>query len=465
MKNKKLWLIIVAMLMSALAVGCKEIEESIGKLHEEIENVSQMGDKEAAGDTEDSETDANSDESETTYNKDDAKENSAATEGDVTGESDKAETDTATKTEDSTEGESETATKTEDTTKSETGTTTKTETVTTTKTETTTTTKTETTTTTKATTTQTTTTKTPTSSSDTNVNYGPVINKGSQDYIERYSKRGVDSTQIAKAESILNSILKTSMSEVERVRAIHDWLVKNVQYDYDTADNMNGVMGNEPAFSATGSLINGLAVCEGYSEGFLLLCWTAGIDAMLVEGTGDGGGHEWNVVNIDGSWYQVDVTWDDPTITGDDEVDYAAGENLRYDYFLITTADMQKDHVITGCFDYDSDSRFVAAPSCTSTAFYDYAEKCTFEHKLDGSEYVIVSSYDEITNATKTYLSKGITAFKIVYTIGTLNESTALSTMGQAAANYYGAGVRYSSYQAVNANGYTIIEILSITKG
>lgn len=471
MKRTKAWLIILAMMLTLfMASGCGEEKkdnksdadnDSLAKVEDVLDNetdesVDDETDKESESGDGDIEPSGESDTSldgETESSEEETTSNSQSSDESVrpTGP------DTTVDEDDISSGSPEDIT----TDKQETTTTKKQETTTTKKQETTTTKKPETTTTTTAK--PTTTTKAPSGNDDTNVNYGAIINKGSEDYLERYSKRGVTATEIAKAETILNSILKTSMSEVERVRAIHDWLVKNVNYDYDTANDMNGITGEEDAFSATGSLINKLAVCEGYSEGFLLLCWTAGIDAMLVEGTAGGGGHEWNVVNIDGSWYQVDVTWDDPGIG--EGVNDTTGNNLRYDYFLITTADMQADHVISSCFDYEASSWCGSVPSCTSKAFYDYAEQCTLEHQLSGSEYAIVTSYDEVESATKSYLSKGITAFKILYEVGTLDESTVLDKMGKAASNYYGVGISYSYYSGIQASGYTIVEITSITKG
>ncbi len=271
-----------------------------------------------------------------------------------------------------------------------------------------------------STTTQATTTKGSSGSEDTDVDYGPVINKGTYD-VEAYSKRGISDKAYAQAETIINSILKTNMSEVERVKAIHDWLVKNVNYDYDTAANIDGVTGEESAFSAEGALVNKYVVCEGYSEAFMLLCWTAGIEARLVSGDADNGsgaepvGHEWNVVKIDGKWYQIDVTWDDPKFNGIEND--PTGANLRYQYFLLTTADMTKDHTIEEFWNSEK-------ITCTSTAFYSIADAWAIKNKVGSTPYTKVSSYAEADAAALNYLNKGITKFVVVYTEGSLDYNT-----------------------------------------
>ena len=58
----------------------------------------------------------------------------------------------------------------------------------------------------------------------------------------------------------------------------------------------------------------------------------------------------WNMVKVDGKWYHMDVTWDDP-LTSDGR------PMLRYDYFLISEAKIREDHTI------DNDFKIPTAPS------------------------------------------------------------------------------------------------------
>ena len=61
-------------------------------------------------------------------------------------------------------------------------------------------------------------------------------------------------------------------------------------------------------------------VCEGYAKAFKVLCDQLGVPAVCVSGLSDksltGSGHMWNLAQIGGSWYLVDVTWDDLDTTG-----------------------------------------------------------------------------------------------------------------------------------------------------
>lgn len=64
--------------------------------------------------------------------------------------------------------------------------------------------------------------------------------------------------------------------------------------------------------TAYGALKNGLAVCEGYACAALLVLEELGIDCDIQVGVcTNGGGHAWNLVYLEGNWYQMDVTWND----------------------------------------------------------------------------------------------------------------------------------------------------------
>lgn len=120
-------------------------------------------------------------------------------------------------------------------------------------------------------------------------------------------------------------------SEYEKIKFIHDYIVDHCDYDVAALDDSNNVT----AYTAYGALIDGKAVCEGYSKAFALLCRKIGITALCRSGEGGGGGHMWNMVQCDGKWYNVDVTWDD-----------GKGYNgaIGYRYFLTDDIEMSVVH-------------------------------------------------------------------------------------------------------------------------
>ncbi|MBD3921345.1 S-layer homology domain-containing protein [Paenibacillus sp. PR3] len=136
-----------------------------------------------------------------------------------------------------------------------------------------------------------------------------------------------------EALRINKEIIKPEMSEFDKELAIHDYIVLHTAYDYD-----NYLKDTIPAdsYSAYGVFFKGTAVCQGYAYAAHLMLELAGIDSQIVTGTANGGGHAWNKVEIDGDYYNLDVTWDDPVPNVEGRTVYA--------YFNVTDEQLAKNH-------------------------------------------------------------------------------------------------------------------------
>ena len=130
-----------------------------------------------------------------------------------------------------------------------------------------------------------------------------------------------------EVEKIYNETVTPDMSDFEIELALHDRVVSQCKY-----------IGTESAYdiqhSAYGSLVNKEAVCDGYSKGFSLLLTRAGIDNEVIYGIA-GGPHAWNQVKIDGVWYMVDATWDDPEYSSKKETAFHQYFNVSDDYLSV----------------------------------------------------------------------------------------------------------------------------------
>ena len=99
-----------------------------------------------------------------------------------------------------------------------------------------------------------------------------------------------------------------NLTRNEKALYVHDYLAYSVAYDYE-----NYVAGTIPSlsYSMYGALVDGVAVCAGYSYAYRAIMDRLGIECEYV--TSDEVNHAWNVVKLnDGKWYQLDATWDDP---------------------------------------------------------------------------------------------------------------------------------------------------------
>lgn len=107
--------------------------------------------------------------------------------------------------------------------------------------------------------------------------------------------------------NVLNSIGANTGTDYEKTKKIYDYICSTVTYlDYNDITSENLLIKN----TAYGALINHTAQCQGYAQLFYLMTAKAGVESRVIIGSANGGGHAWNIVKIDGTFYQVDSTWD-----------------------------------------------------------------------------------------------------------------------------------------------------------
>ena len=145
----------------------------------------------------------------------------------------------------------------------------------------------------------------------------------------------------AQALEAINQCVQPGMSDYEIAKALHDYVVLNTAYGFPS-----DVPRPTAVYSGYFSLLWGCGVCTDYAMAYQLLMDMAGIPCGMVTNAS----HAWNIVQLDGEWYHVDTTWDDPTPNREGYV--------RYDYFLKSDSYMSQDH-----FDYESEH------PCTSTKY------------------------------------------------------------------------------------------------
>lgn len=156
-------------------------------------------------------------------------------------------------------------------------------------------------------------------------------------------KTGSDAERIYKlAKDVLREIIDDSMDDLNKVRAIYDWLSCNVVYDHKLAADTSkaevdsteyyNLYGNA-AFYAEGVFENKLAVCNGIAIAFDILCRIEGIECYKVLGWSGTVSHAWNKVKVGGYWYICDATWGSKAVNyGDYYVEYLLEDYLLMDY-------------------------------------------------------------------------------------------------------------------------------------
>lgn len=135
-----------------------------------------------------------------------------------------------------------------------------------------------------------------------------------------------------KAKAVLRNIVDDSMSDIEKLHSIYDWIITSVVYDKDLlsyiGDNSSNVHGYN-GFYLEGVFDDYRAVCDGISKAFVVLARMEGIECYQVTYSPEiGVGHAWNVVKVNGNYYVIDAT-SGGTIIG-------TVEALSHKYFMIS---------------------------------------------------------------------------------------------------------------------------------
>ena len=196
----------------------------------------------------------------------------------------------------------------------------------------------------------------------------------------------IDKNDLPEAKALFNraaddilSGVSTSMTDFEKEVYIHDAIVKSNSYDETHEAPM--------MHSAYGALVLKSSVCDGYSKLFSYLMARCGVLTAIFSGYTEEL-HSWNAVQIDGEWYMVDVTWDDP-------IGQKPGEAL-HTYFNRTWDEMSFDH----SFDASEGEYFenyYPIPVCNSDDYY-YFKYFGYEARL---------IHDEVERVIRKYVANG----------------------------------------------------------
>lgn len=141
---------------------------------------------------------------------------------------------------------------------------------------------------------------------------------------KRYSLSDINNIE-DKVSLIIKENINENMSTNEKIKALHDYLINNTIYENS---------GKIEDRTAVGALINGKAICGGYTHTMAILLSKLNIPNHRITVIGN---HTWNTVYVNGTWLHIDATWDDPVDASGNGKQY-----LRYDYFLINENQIRK---------------------------------------------------------------------------------------------------------------------------
>lgn len=156
-------------------------------------------------------------------------------------------------------------------------------------------------------------------------NYYPLLNGSVSDFIIK-NLSGAENVgffntyTVAYANKVVLNVTNNSMSDIQKAKALHDWLCNAVDYDYDNKKDMK----NHVDYSA---FLYSTTVCEGYAKAYQHLMQAANIESYYISSQD----HAWNMIKLNDHYFHVDTTWDDNEGYG----------NFSYDYFLLSDEEIK----------------------------------------------------------------------------------------------------------------------------
>jgi len=145
-------------------------------------------------------------------------------------------------------------------------------------------------------------------------------------------------------DKIISKIIKSNMSDKEKITAFHNYIIDNTKYDMDYINNNSNDL-HSKSHTAIGVLSYNKALCRGYSHTMAVFLNKLKIPNYRISNNE----HIWNLVKLDNKWYHLDLTWDDPV----------ASKDIRLSTFLLISND-KLSSLNTGMHNFDK-SVFIEA--------------------------------------------------------------------------------------------------------
>lgn len=191
-----------------------------------------------------------------------------------------------------------------------------------------------------------------------------------------------------EAKLVIGDIISPTMTDFEKTLSIFDWICVNTVYDYATFSNTDDIPTKFPCYYLEGVFDKGVAVCDGFSKAFSLMCNMLDIECIRIVGIasdgGEEGGHAWNKVLLDkdttdttpAKYYIVDITWTEIFSSSTNEI-------LSHRFFLID------DDMIDGTHaDFEGREEFMYLPA---GEMYGYYNERKFTYDSEEHDYLIDS--------------------------------------------------------------------------
>ena len=149
--------------------------------------------------------------------------------------------------------------------------------------------------------------------------------------------------EIDAAVTQIISSVPAEYDEYGKIKYIYEYLINTVEYVENAPHSQN----------IYSSLVNHGTVCAGYAKANQYLLNELGIECTYVLGTAaredKTDNHAWNIVQCNGNYYYIDLTWADPIpAEGDENLPHV----ITYDYLCCSDSEIEDTHVLQEGYEY-----------------------------------------------------------------------------------------------------------------
>ena len=168
--------------------------------------------------------------------------------------------------------------------------------------------------------------------------------------------------------------MNEELTDYEKIQYIYNYVIKNTEYDMEAENNQN----------ICSVFVSNKSVCQGYAKATQYLLSRLGFEVTVVSGiVNEETPHVWNLIKLEDQYYYMDPTW------GDADYQFVAKEEkvsaivmpINYDFFLITTRELEKTHQINS---------LVKLPECNAVKANYYRKTGTYFTKLNKTQLQFV---------------------------------------------------------------------------
>ena len=128
----------------------------------------------------------------------------------------------------------------------------------------------------------------------------------------------------AAVKAVLKQLNLKKDSDFVKLHKIYNYICANVTYDYEGNENHTTL-----CHSAYAAIVKHKAVCQGYATLLYRMLMECGVPCRYITSKE----HAWNIVKLDGKYYNVDSTWDSENYHSDQ----------YYEWFLLSDENFAQD--------------------------------------------------------------------------------------------------------------------------